>query len=56
LIEIALLGIVWKPSTLYLWTLWSAPAWLIWYLAACHSGNWFHAAETSRAEEASLAD
>lgn len=34
LIEIALLGIVWRPSTLYTWTLWSAPAWVAWYLLA----------------------
>ena len=34
LIEMALLCIAWKPSALYIWTLWSAPAWLIWYLAA----------------------
>jgi len=34
LIELALFGIVWKPETLYTWTLWSAPAWVIWYLYA----------------------
>ena len=34
LIELALLGIVWKPTTLYTWTLWSAPAWLVWYCCA----------------------
>jgi hypothetical protein len=34
LIEVALFGIVWKPATLYLWTLWSGPAWLIWYVYA----------------------
>lgn len=56
LIEIALLAIVWKPSTLYLWTLWSAPAWLIWYLVASHSGNWFHSAEKRLLAEESLAD
>ena len=34
LIELALLAIVWKPETLYTWTLWSAPAWLVWYFCA----------------------
>ncbi|MGD0733025.1 MAG: glycosyltransferase 87 family protein [Terracidiphilus sp.] len=34
LIEVGLFGIVWKPATLYLWTLWSSPAWLVWYLYA----------------------
>jgi hypothetical protein len=34
LIELALFGIVWKPETLYTWTLWSAPAWVLWYLFA----------------------
>jgi len=34
LIEVGLFAIVWKPATLYVWTLWSAPAWLAWYLLA----------------------
>ncbi len=34
LIELALLAIVWKPEALYTWTLWSAPAWLVWYFFA----------------------
>jgi hypothetical protein len=34
LIEIALIANIWFPSALYLWTLWGAPAWLAWYLAA----------------------
>jgi hypothetical protein len=34
LIELALLGIVWNPTTLYTWTLWSAPAWLVWFCYA----------------------
>ena len=37
LIEMGLIGIVWKPAALYIWTLWSAPAWLVWYLAAMRS-------------------
>jgi hypothetical protein len=45
LIEIGLFSIVWKHTTLYFWTLWSAPAWLIWYVIACHSGKWFRTAE-----------
>jgi hypothetical protein len=39
LIELALLGIVWKPETLYTWTLWSAPAWLVWYFYATAKGR-----------------
>lgn len=39
LIEIALLGIVWRPTTLYTWTLWSAPAWLLWYFYATAKGH-----------------
>jgi hypothetical protein len=35
LIEVALLGV----STLYPWTLWSAPAWLLWYLVARNSSE-----------------
>lgn len=34
LVEIALMGIIWKPTTLYTWTLWSAPAWVAWRLLA----------------------
>jgi hypothetical protein len=34
LVEIALLGDAVKPSAIYLWTLWTAPAWLVWYLLA----------------------
>ena len=34
LIEISLIGQIWQKSAVYLWTLWSAPAWLIWYLLA----------------------
>ena len=34
LVEVALMAIIWKPATLYTWTLWSAPAWVIWYLLA----------------------
>jgi len=37
LIELGLIGIVWNPASLYLWTLWSAPAWLAWYLVAARS-------------------
>jgi hypothetical protein len=32
LVEVALIAIIWKPATLYTWKLWSAPAWVIWYL------------------------
>jgi hypothetical protein len=34
LVEIALLGDALKPYAIYLWTLWTAPAWLVWYLLA----------------------
>lgn len=34
LVEVALMAIVWKPATLYTWTLWSTPAWVIWYALA----------------------
>ena len=34
LVEVALFCNLWKASAVYLWTLWSAPAWLIWYLVA----------------------
>jgi len=35
LIEIALFCNYWWPAPIYNWTLWAAPAWLIWYLVAC---------------------
>jgi hypothetical protein len=35
LIEAALFGALVRPSAIYHWTIWSAPAWLIWYLVAC---------------------
>ena len=38
-VELALVAIVWKPATLYTWTLWSAPAWLIWYLLATRASK-----------------
>ena len=34
LVELALFGNILRPSAIYLWTLWSAPAWLAWYLVA----------------------
>ena len=34
LIEIAFLSDAWSHSALYFWTLWTAPAWVAWYLAA----------------------
>jgi len=36
LVELALFGGTWKPSAMYLWTVWTAPAWLGWYLIACY--------------------
>jgi hypothetical protein len=35
-VEVALFCNIWKPSAVYLWTLWAAPAWLIWYVLAVH--------------------
>jgi hypothetical protein len=37
LVECALFGNALKPAALYLWTPWTAPAWLAWYLIACAS-------------------
>ena len=37
LVECALFGNALKPAALYLWTPWTAPAWLAWYLVACAS-------------------
>lgn len=34
MVEIALFCNVWKREALFLWTLWTAPAWLVWYLVA----------------------
>jgi hypothetical protein len=34
LVECALFGNALKPAALYLWTPWTAPAWLAWYLVA----------------------
>jgi hypothetical protein len=34
LVEAALFGNILKPSAIYLWTLWSAPAWFAWYVVA----------------------
>jgi hypothetical protein len=39
LVEFALIAIIWKPAALYTWTLWSAPAWVIWHLLATHAGK-----------------
>ena len=44
LTEAALLGNLVRPSAIYLWTIWSAPAWLVWYLAArTPSSKWLSA-------------
>jgi hypothetical protein len=42
LVEVAMFCNIWKPSAMYLWTMWAAPAWLIWYLLAVHSNEWRH--------------
>jgi hypothetical protein len=35
-VEVALFCNIIKPSAVYLWTLWTAPTWLAWYLLAVH--------------------
>jgi len=35
-VEVALFCNIIKPSAVYLWTMWTAPTWLIWYLLAVH--------------------
>ena len=40
LIELAMFGNLVKPSAVYLWTLWAAPAWLGWYLAVLIAERW----------------
>jgi hypothetical protein len=44
LTEAALLGNLVRPSAIHMWTIWSAPAWLVWYLAArTPSSKWLSA-------------
>jgi Glycosyltransferase family 87 len=38
-VEFGLIAILWKPAALYTWTLWSAPAWVAWYLLATRANN-----------------
>jgi hypothetical protein len=40
MVEIALYGSLAQPKVLLYWTLWTAPAWLVWYLIACNWGTW----------------
>ena len=40
LIELAMFGNLLKPSAVYLWTLWAAPAWLAWYLVVTIAERW----------------
>jgi hypothetical protein len=39
-VEVALFCNIFKPSAVYLWTLWTAPTWLAWYIAAIYWGKW----------------
>jgi len=39
LVEVALMCNIWRPAAIYLWTYWTAPTWLIWYLIAYGSSN-----------------
>ena len=40
MVEVALYGSIAQPLVLLYWTLWTAPAWLVWYLIACNWGTW----------------
>jgi hypothetical protein len=40
MVEIALYGSIAQPTVLLYWTLWTAPAWLVWYLIACNWDTW----------------
>jgi hypothetical protein len=40
MVEIALYGSIAQPTVLLYWTLWTAPAWLVWYLIASNWGTW----------------
>jgi hypothetical protein len=40
MVEIALYGSIAQPTVLLYWTLWTAPAWLVWYLVVCNWGTW----------------
>ncbi len=50
-VEIAMLCNIWKPSAVYLWTLWAAPAWLLWYLAVLLAEGWNEYGPTLRARK-----
>ena len=39
LVEMAIYADIWFPLALYKWTLWTAPAWLAWYLLACRKAG-----------------
>jgi len=47
LVEVALFGNLYKPAAIHAWTIWSAPAWLAWYLIACTPSTKWNAAWTS---------
>jgi hypothetical protein len=50
LVEIALYRSISHPPDLFLWTYWTVPAWMIWYLVACTpSDNWAKAWSALRA-------
>jgi hypothetical protein len=60
LVQVSLFANILKPSAVYLWTLWSAPAWLIWYLfatgwvpagAAAEATQWLKTLGGRRVEE-----
>jgi hypothetical protein len=54
LVEVALFRSLSQPPALYLWTLWTAPAWLVWYL--CATGSKGIRAKESRSGAADIAD
>jgi len=56
LVEVALFRSISHPQALYLWTYWTAPAWLIWYLIAyLPSSSWTKRWSASKAVD-KLAD
>ena len=54
LVEVALFRSLSQPPALYLWTLWTAPAWLVWYL--CATGSKGMRAKESHSGAADIAD
>jgi hypothetical protein len=52
LVEAALAVKGWFPYAVFLWTLWAAPAWLVWYLVATRGGRRIPPVSASEADGA----